>query len=66
MKTGGGGGGGGVQRIMALSKGDDLKCRRPKKYLRQWAWSTANKMELKTEPLASGKLGEKGTEKMGR
>lgn len=23
-------------------------------------------MELKTEPLASGKLGEKGTEKMGR
>lgn len=37
-----------------------------KKYLRQWAWSTANEMELKTEPLASGKLGEKGTEKMGR
>lgn len=31
MKTGGGGGGGGVQRIMALSKGDDLKCMRPKK-----------------------------------
>jgi len=43
---------------MGFSKGDDLKCRRPKKCLSQGAWPPANEVELKTEPFTVGKLSE--------
>jgi len=46
---------------MGFSKGDDLKCRRPKKCLSQGAWPPANEVELKTEPFTVGKL-SKGRE----